>query len=328
MYVITGGKGFIGSALVKLLLAETRQHLIVVDNESSSHSCTWRKRLIGADETRITFIQSTVSNALRDPGLWSDEIEMIFHLAGPVGPAGVLDFGGRIASEIISTAVGLADKANAIGARLVFVSTSEVYGGLNDGLCREEQPKLVLAKNSARQEYAVSKLASEIALLNKYELNGLDVNIIRPFNVAGPGQRAFGGFVLPRFINQAKKGLDLTVYGDGSDVRAFTHVDDMARGIYLAGISADVRGEVFNIGNEKNKIAIAELAEKVIERFDGIKVKNVDPKSIHGRYFVGAPDKYPDSKKALKELKWSAFYSLDQIIDDTIEFMSDIPDDY
>ena len=81
-----------------------------------------------------------------------------------------------------------------------------------------------------RLEYAIGKLAAEIAIINTTRVKGLYATIVRPFNVAGPRQSPKGGFVLPRFIQQIESGKPLTVFGDGSAVRAFTHVKDMIEG--------------------------------------------------------------------------------------------------
>src|SRR3990172_11312613 len=88
-------------------------------------------------------------------------------------------------------------------ARIVDVSTSEVYGGGRDGYCSENDFKIVPPQVTVRLEYAVGKLAAEISLINATRVTPLYAAIVRPFNVAGPRQSGKGGFVLPRFISQA-----------------------------------------------------------------------------------------------------------------------------
>jgi UDP-glucose 4-epimerase len=160
-------------------------------------------------------------------------------------------------------------------------------------------------------EYAVAKMAAETMLLNT---DGLDVRIIRPFNVAGPRQREEGGFVLPRFIRQAKAGEPLTVYQPGSQRRAFTHVVEAADAIRRAG-TLGKPGQVYNIGNPANACSIARLAEEVVDALGSSStVKVVDPVTLWGPAFAEAPDKLPTIDKAVKELGWEPRLTRRQVI--------------
>src|SRR5205085_4454677 len=101
------------------------------------------------------------------------------------------------------------------------------------------------------------------AIINTCRVKKLRAMIVRPFNIAGPRQSPKGGFVLPRFIQQATVNESITVFGDGSALRAFTHVKDMVNGIVLT-MERGAPGEAYNIGNPANKISILELAKRVI----------------------------------------------------------------
>ncbi|HLB31180.1 MAG TPA: NAD-dependent epimerase/dehydratase family protein, partial [Gammaproteobacteria bacterium] len=186
----------------------------------------------------------------------------------------------------------------------VDVSTSEVYGGGENGFCREDMDRIVPARTTVRLEYAVAKLAAETAIINTCKVTELDARIVRPFNVAGPRQSGAGGFVVPRFISQALAGQPLTVFGNGRQVRAFTHVGDIAKGI-MAAMSRGKRGEAYNLGNPKNRVTIRELAE-IVNRIVGNEagVTFVDPKEIFGPLYAEAADKTPDAERAKKELGW------------------------
>src|SRR5205823_9682726 len=127
-------------------------------------------------------------------------------LASVVGPVGVLAHAGRMAGMMVNDTSRMATLALACGARLVDVSTSEVYGGGRDGYCSERDFKIIQPKVTVRLEYAVGKLAAEIALINSTKVTPLRACIVRPFNVAGPRQSGKGGFVLPRFVGQALRG--------------------------------------------------------------------------------------------------------------------------
>jgi UDP-glucose 4-epimerase len=136
--------------------------------------------------------------------------------------------------------------------------------------------------------------------------------------VAGQRQSEKGGFVLPRFIRQALSGEPLTVFGDGSQVRAFTHVKDIVDG--LIRVMHYGQHPVYNLGNPANRISILELAKLVIEATASqSSIEHVDPRSIYGDLYAEAADKYPDSDLAVSELDWQPLYSVEQIIQDALE---------
>lgn len=293
--IVTGGAGFIGSHLTERLIADGQDVLVIDDFRSG------RTRIDGAE-----YLEMPLAYAPRP----SRSPDVIYHLAGPVGPVGVLHEAGRIVPEIVGAADLLRQWALYWDVPLVYVSTSEVYG-LQAQPMTEQAPRIIAAGHSARMEYAVAKMAAETMLLNT---DGLDVRIIRPFNVAGPRQREEGGFVLPRFIRQAKAGDPLTVYQPGSQRRAFTHVVEVADAIRRAG-TLGKPGQVYNIGNPANACSIARLAEEVVDALGSSStVKVVDPVTLWGPAFAEAPDKLPTIDKAVKELGWEPRLTRRQVI--------------
>jgi UDP-glucose 4-epimerase len=322
--LVTGGFGFLGSHLVELLLAEQQNHVHVLDNLSTSPLPLGNLLNELGHPKNLTYSITDVEAFCKSlPGEGYDEI---YHLASVVGPAGVLPHAGRIAVSIINDTMALANLALDCNAKLVDVSTSEVYGGGQEGFCTETMAKIVQADASPRLEYAVGKLATEIALLNLYKTRGLDVKIVRPFNITGPRQSGKGGFVLPRFIGQAVANADITVFGDGRQVRAFTHVTDMAAGIVCA-MKNGKAGEVYNLGNPKNRCSILELAEEVkrITRSASC-IVFVDPKTIYGPLYEEANNKFPNASKALTELAWIPRYERTAIIEETVLYMKGLPE--
>lgn len=314
--LITGGFGFLGTHLTEEILAnEPDANIHIVDDLSTS--------LLGPDEylgeidspPTVTYEVTTIEEYLTNS---PTDFDQIYHLASIVGPAGVLPHAGRIASSIINDANMIANAAETSGARLLDVSTSEIYGGGNS---KEDDPKLITPDVSVRLEYAVGKLAAEVALINHAKVSPLDVVIVRPFNVAGPRQSPKGGFVLPRFCIAALNDEPLTVFGSGQQVRAFTHVKDMARGLYLT-MQRGRSGEAYNIGNANNATTIQKIAEEVI-RLSGSnsEIEYVDPKSIYGELYEEAKDKTPDVTKAKNELGWHPTRDNQDIVTDTLDYI-------
>jgi len=317
--LVTGGFGFIGSHLVELLLKEPDVSVHVVDNLVTSPIDTdvYLKQLRTAN--RLTYDICTVREYFARADL--PRFAEVYHLASVVGPVGVLKHAGRILQAIVDDMYSVVGYAKTFDAKLCDVSTSEVYGGGRDGYCSERDSMIIPPKISVRLEYAVAKLASEVALMNMTKVSEFHATIVRPFNVAGPRQATEGGFVLPRFIKQALAGEPLTVYGDGHMIRAFTHVQDIADGI-IRTMRYGERGEAYNVGNPANKITILELAERVLKAVDGpSKISFVDPKTLWGPLFEEANDKYPDADRAMTELKWHPRYDLDDIVQQSIAYI-------
>lgn len=311
--LVTGGLGFVGSTLIMQLENKyPNASIVIVDNKQSSAVDEGFFLDRNGRFDGVEFHNMTVSDFLaRYKG---DRFDQIYHLASVVGPVGVLKYAGTIAKSILDDTALIIDKSREWSAKFVDVSTSEVYGGGNNGYCVEDMPKIITHKTSARLEYAIGKLAAETMIIN----SGANGVIIRPFNIVGQRQKTNGGFVLPRFMEAALKGEPLTVYYDGSAVRAFTDVRDICRGL-IAAMERGKAGEAYNLGNPDNKVTILELAKRVIQ-ITGSKseIKFVDPKKLWGDKFEEAADKYPNSQKANTELGWRATIGLDQIIKESL----------
>lgn len=295
--VVTGGLGFIGSHLVERLLADGHQVMVVDDGRTAVTG-----HITGAGVHRWAMEHAP----------FPPDAEVVYHLAGPVGPVGVLRHAGAIVPDVVAMADTARAWAMQNGCPLVYVSTSEVYG-LQQQPMTERAPRIIAAGHSARMEYAVAKLAAETMLLNT---SGLDVRVVRPFNVAGPRQRETGGFVLPRFIRQAKAGEPLTVYTPGTQRRAFTHVLDIVDGLVRVAERA-APGTVWNLGNPANECSIWDLAEEVRAVLGSPSdIEVVDPTELWGPDFREAPDKVPDITAARTLLGWEPARDRRQVIED------------
>ncbi len=315
--LVTGGFGFLGGHILEQLITEGVERIHVVDDLSTSPVSIEVLLDDLPQNSFLTYDICKVADYLRNG---PEEFDVILHLASVVGPAGVLKHGGRIVSSIVDDTYALADYALEYGSRLVDVSTSEIYGGGRDGLCAEHDSKIVPAETSYRIEYAVGKLAAETALLNLQSRVGLDVVIVRPFNIAGPRQSGSGGFVLPRFIAQARLGLPLTVFGDGQARRAFSHVKDLSDGIIRAARFSE-SGEAYNLGNHENVLTVEDLADRVLAISGSNSTKEfVDPRTIYGPDFTEANDKFPAAGRAISDLGWKPTAGVDEIVRDTWDY--------
>ena len=188
--------------------------------------------------------------------------------------------------------------------------------------------KILRGNFSVRNEYSMAKLLSEIVLSNSAKVSDLKYQIIRPFNISGARQLKNGGFVLPTFVQQALEGNDITVFNSGEQIRAFTHVSDIVKGIYLTSVADEsLYNQSWNIGNAKNVSTINELARIVKSKTQSVSnVIHVDPKTIHGPLYEEAWDKVPDATKAKDNLGWDPVWTKEQIIQDVITYYQTLAD--
>ena len=320
--LVTGGFGFLGSHLIEELLKDKDNNIHVVDNLSTSPLPLYYLLKILKNQERLGYDIKDIIEYYPE-----QKFDEVYHLASIVGPVGVLKHPGNIVKQTVEDAYHVMWLAHDAGARLLDVSTSEIYGGGRDGFCSESMSKIIQPDITVRLEYAIAKLASEIALVNTVRSSNLNAVIVRPFNISGPRQSGKGGFVLPRFIYQAVNNEPITVFGKGDQIRAFTHVKDVAVGLINA-MKYGVKGEAYNIGNLANKTTILQLAQDVVKYTNSkSEIVFVDPKTIYGDKFAEANDKYPDDTKSALEIGWNPQFSKKDVIVDTYNFMSSITDD-
>jgi len=163
----------------------------------------------------------------------------------------------------------------------------------------------------------MAKLLAEIMIVNKAKITDLKYHIVRPFNVAGPRQLPDGGFVLPRFIIAMLTNQPITIFGDGSQMRAFTDVRDICSAIVKVALSK-YENEIWNVGNPANKMSIKQLAKK-IGKGKG-RIIHIDPNKLHGPLFAEAKDKIPYIKKIEKLLGWKPEITLNKTLLDTVNY--------
>lgn len=309
--LITGGLGFLGSYAIERYKREG-WNITVIDNLSSN--------TIDPSDPICKDVNIIISDILQYKWTHDHTYDTILHLASPVGPAGILQYSGTMARYILDDVYWAVEGAQFHACPLIFVSTSEIYGYRDTPVMLQEHDDKVLSGDfKVRNEYSMAKLLSEIVISNTAKVSPLTYQIIRPFNISGARQLPDAGFVLPRFVIQALSGKPITVFGDGSQVRAFTYVGDIIDGIYLT--SQDRQSNIWNIGNHKNKVSIDYLAKRVKAMTNSQSdIIYVDPTTIYGPLYAEAWDKIPNPEKIVNNLNWSPSYDVDQIIKSVIDY--------
>ena len=314
-HLITGGAGFIGSHLVDALVARGDRVVVLDDSE---HRPPGEHRRPRSTPRRFELVEGSVlDTALVDELVAGADVVM--HLASAVGVQLVVD---RPLDSLIRNVRGndiVISAAARHGRRLLFTSTSEVYGKNSEGALSEDSDRVLGSPYKSRWAYATAKAFGEALAYGYHREQGTPAVVVRLFNTVGPRQRGAYGMVLPRFVRQALAGEDLTVYGDGAQSRCFVHVHDSVRAILMLCDAELANGRVFNVGSER-EITIIELAGKVIERSGSSSRDQLVPyDEAYAEGFEELGKRKPDTTAVRQLTGWTpTLRPVDAIVDDVI----------
>ena len=256
--LVTGGAGFIGSHLVGRLLQDGKSVVVIDDFSTGS-----RQNLHPYEANPgLRVIPGRISSCADLPELVA-QAEFVFHLAATVGVDLVVKSALHVLEASFNETQCLFHAVAKSGTPLLFTSTSEVYGKSAKPAFDENDDLLIGPPGQSRWSYACSKLTDEFLALAHARENNLPVTIVRLFNTVGPRQTGRYGMVLPRFIEAAKTGQPLRVFGDGGQSRCFCFVHDVVEALVRLQHCPAARGEIFNIGSTE-EVSILELARLVV----------------------------------------------------------------
>jgi UDP-glucuronate decarboxylase len=290
--LVTGGAGFIGSNLSRVLI-ETGARVDCVDN-----LITGRVESISALRRNRNFqyfkFDITDPEFLRTfQGTCYDEI---YHLACPTGVPNIKRFGEEMLKTCSLGTENVLRLASSSNAKVIYTSSAEIYGDpevfpQSEEYCGNVNPV------GPRSAYEEGKRYAE-ALVQSYTENYyLDAKIVRIFNTFGPGMSADDSRVIPRFLKNIKEGRNIEIYGNGAQTRTHLYIDDLIRGLLLV-VRKGQRGEVYNIGGEE-QLCIVDLAEIIKS------LSSVDVSVVYKPHFIeDHHGRFPSISK-MKKLGWA-----------------------
>jgi UDP-glucose 4-epimerase len=312
-YLVTGGAGFVGSHVTDALVARG-DTVLVLDDLSTGR----RENIcVALDSGSVEFAEGSILDVeLVEECVASTDV--CLHLAAAVGVQLILDqpldslIRNVRGSDIVISAVA------AHGKKVLVASSSEVYGKNSKGPLAETSDRILGPNSTARWAYATAKSFSEVLANAYHHETDAESIVFRLFNTVGPRQTGAYGMVLPRFVQQAITGEDLTVYGDGTQTRCFVHVFDVVDAILKLCDSDEAPGHTLNIGSA-GEISITDLAHRVIERTGSESdIELIPYDEAYGKGFEEIGRRHPDSALIGRLTGWEPRRTIDDMIDDVI----------
>lgn len=300
--LITGVGGFIGSNLAAAHLAQGHQ-VVGIDNFSTGN----HENLQGLEGLEL--IEGGVSESLEQV---PSDLNIAYHFASPASPEKYMALAMNTMEVNTSGTLSMLQLCKSSGARLVFASTSEIYG---DPLVSPQAEEYWGNVNpiGPRSVYDEAKRFGETLVAHFQREEKINAGIIRIFNTYGPNMDPYDGRVVSTFIRQALEGVPFTIFGDGSQTRSFCYIDDLVRGIIAMGQS--YHPGPINLGNprENSLLELAEIVTSVVGAIGEMKFMPLpedDPKRRN-----------PDIHKARDILGWSPNVEIEEGILRTAEWM-------
>lgn len=305
--LVTGGAGFLGSHLCERLVGEGHD-VVCLDNFFTSQK-TNVAHLLG--KPNFELIRHDVIHPI-----WL-EVDEIYHLACPAAPGHYQYNPIKTMKTSVMGAINLLGMARRCRSRILFASTSEVYGD-PEVHPQPETYRGCVNPIGIRACYDEGKRAAETLFMDYHRVNKVDIRIVRIFNTYGPRMHPYDGRVVSNFIRQAMLGQDITIFGDGQQSRSFCYRDDLIEAMIRMMSDANTYIGPVNIGNP-GEFTIKELAEMVLE------ITGSKSKLIHNPLPQDDPTRRrPDITLAKKHLNWEPKITLREGLTKTIDWFKSI----
>lgn len=313
---ITGGAGFLGSHIVDYFV-DQGEEVFVVDDFSDGSEQNLSKS-VDADNLEICELDLTDHDAVMSE---FPDVDVVVHLAAKIGgigyfhdvPADIISLNNSMTANVLDFAV------EADVDRVVYASSSMVFERAEEFPVAEDQVSEIPPPDSA---YGFQKLSGEYYCRAYHDQHDVEYTIFRPFNAVGPreppGDEVGQAHVIPDFVKKIieEEQYPLQILGDGHQMRAFTHVTDIARGVYACSTRPEASNEDFNLGSE-DAVEMRHLAEKIWERSG--RNRDISFNTSEG-YTHDVQKRVPDSSKAKEVLGWEPETPLEESLTEYIDW--------
>ncbi|MBW2029574.1 MAG: GDP-mannose 4,6-dehydratase [Deltaproteobacteria bacterium] len=313
--LITGGAGFIGSHLAEKLIDEGHE-VFIIDN-------LWTGKLENLkriqDNERCHLVIDTILNeSVMNELIF--KVDHIYHLAAAVGVRNIMDNPVETLEINVKGTETVLRLANRFKKKVLIASTSEIYGKHVDHSLKEDDNRVMGTVKKRRWAYACSKTLDEFLALAYFDEKKLPVVVTRLFNTVGPRQTGRYGMVLPNFVQSALLGKPITVFGDGTQSRSFTHVSDVTDALIKLVNKQEAEGDVFNVGND-HEVSIKDLAHKVKEMTRSkSEIEYIPYEKAYGPGFEDMERRCPNIDKIKGLIGFKPKHDLESIIQSVIDY--------
>ena len=307
-YLVTGAAGFIAARTAGLLL-DTGHTVVGLDNLNDYYDVRLKEHRLAAlaGRVRFTFVRADIEDATALAGVFAaHRFDAVVNLAARAGVRASIENPRPYFSTNVDGTLNLLELMRQHGVKkFVLASSSSLYAGQATPFTE------ALAVNTPLSPYAASKKAAEMLAYSYHHLHGIDCSILRYFTVYGPASRPDMGLL--RFTSWIDRGQPIQLFGDGSQTRDFTHVDDIARGTIAA--LQPLGYEVINLGGGKNPVTIADVIGR-LEKLLGKKAV-IDRKPFH---LADLKETGADISKAGRLLAWKPQVGFDDGLKQSVEW--------
>lgn len=309
--LITGGAGFIGSNLINKLMEDPSNFIICMDDLSTG---TLKNISHHRTSSRFIFQNHNIIDPIQLPVM--ARIDEIYHLACPASPDKYKADPLRTLNTSIIGTQNVLDLCLMHSAKMLFTSTSEVYG---DPLVHPQPETYYGNVNTVgeRSCYDEGKRVAETMIYEFRRKHGLDIKIVRLFNTYGPHMDINDGRVITNFIKQIMKNEPVVIYGDGTQTRSFCYIDDMVDAL-MRTMSSDEQGPM-NLGNPDCEFTLNSLVAK----FEGLLNKKVDVSYI-AKTQDDPTQRKPVIDKAQEVLQWHPGVKLEEGLEKTMSYFANM----
>jgi UDP-glucose 4-epimerase len=316
--LITGGAGFIGSHLAETLL-ELGHEVFVIDNLWTGKLANLRR--VQNNENLHLVIDTILNESVMNELIF--KVDHIYHMAAAVGVRKIMDHPVETLDINVKGTETVLRLANRFKKKVLIASTSEIYGKHVEHTLSEDDNRVMGTVKKRRWAYACSKTLDEFLALAYFDEKKLPVVVTRLFNTVGPRQTGQYGMVLPNFVQSALLGKPITVFGDGTQSRSFTHVKDVVDALTKLMAEPKAEGDVFNVGND-HEITIKELAFKVKEMAGSdSEIEYIPYEKAYGPGFEDMERRCPNVDKIKKLIGFTPTLDLEAMIQSVIDYFKE-----